>query len=109
MKKVKSGKIPTMFVKDTIEVTAPILSVIFNKSTRKGVFTKNLKIGKICPVYKGKGLKSDPDNYRSISVLPVIARVFEKLIHEQFFPISMTTCTKTSQDLGLNTQPSQHF
>ena len=40
MKNSKSGKIPTMFVKDTIEVTAPILSVIFNKSTRKGVFPK---------------------------------------------------------------------
>ena len=67
------------------QVTAPILSVIFNKSTRKGVFPKNLKIGKICPVYKGKGSKSDPDNYRPVSVLPVIARVIEKLIHEQLF------------------------
>ena len=86
MKNSKSGKIPTMFTKDTIEVTAPILSVIFNKSTRKGVFLKNLKIGKICPVYKGKGSKSDPDNYRPISVLSVIARVFEKLIHKQLFP-----------------------
>ena len=52
MKNRKSGKIPTMFVKDTIEVTAPILSVIFNKSTST----------------------------------PVIARVFEKLIHEQLLP-----------------------
>ena len=33
-----------------------------------------------------KSSKSDPDNYRPISVLPVIARVFEKLIHEQLFP-----------------------
>ena len=86
MKNIKSSKIPAMFVKDTIEVTAPILSVIFNKSTKKGVFPKNLKIGKICPVYKGKGSTSDPDNYRPISVLPVIARAFEKLINEQVFP-----------------------
>ena len=52
MKNSKSGKIPTVFVNDTIEVTAPILSVIFNKSTRKGVFPKNLQIGKICQVFK---------------------------------------------------------
>ena len=77
---------PTMFVKDTTEVTAPILSVRFDKSTRKGVFPKNLKTGKICPVYKGKGFRSDPENYRPISVLSVTARVFEKLIHEQLFP-----------------------
>ena len=44
------------------------------------------RIGKICPISKGKGSKSDPDNYRPISVLPVIARVFEKLIQEQIFP-----------------------
>ena len=37
--------------------------VTINKSTRKGVFPRNLKTGKICPVYKGKGSKTDPDNY----------------------------------------------
>ena len=53
MKNSKSGKIPTMFVKDTIEVTMfvkdtieVILSVIFTRSTRKGVFPRNLKTGK---------------------------------------------------------------
>ena len=32
-----------------------------------------------------KGSKSGSDNYRPISVISVIARVFEKLIHEQLF------------------------
>ena len=86
MKNSKSGKIATKFVKDTIEITAPMLSIIFNKSTKHGIFPKNLKIGKVCPIYKGKGSKSDPDNYRPISVLSVITRLFEKLIHEQLFP-----------------------
>ena len=63
-----------------------MLSIIFNKSTKHGIFPKNLKIGKVCPIYKGKGSKSDPDNYRPISLLSVIARLFEKLIHEQLFP-----------------------
>ena len=34
-------------------------------------------------MYKGKGSKSDPDNYRPISVLSAVARLFEKLVHEQ--------------------------
>ena len=63
-----------------------MLATIFNKSIQCGTFPNNLKIGKVCPVYKGKGSKSDPDNYRPISVLSVIARLFEKLIHEQLFP-----------------------
>ena len=62
-----------------------MLSIIFNKSISRGVFPKNLKIGKVCPIYKGKGSKSDPDNYRPITVLSVIARLFEKLVHEQLF------------------------
>ena len=32
-----------------------------------------------------QGSKSDPDNYRAITVLCVIARLLEKLIHEQLF------------------------
>ena len=86
MKNSKSGKIATRFVKETILITAPMLATIVNKSTQCSTFPNNLKIGKVCPVCKGKGSKSDPDNYRPISVLSVIARLFEKLIHEQLFP-----------------------
>ena len=85
MKNSKSGKIATKFVKDSVEITAPMLSIIFNRSISRGVFPKNLKIGKVYPIYKGKGSKSDPDNYRPITVLSVIARLFDKLVHEQLF------------------------
>ena len=86
MKNSRSGKVATKSVKDSIEITAPMLSIIFNKSISLGIFPDNLKIGKVCPIYKGKGSKSDPDNYRPITMLSVIARLFEKLIHEQLFP-----------------------
>ena len=86
MKNSKSGKIATRFVKDTILIIASLLATIFNKSAQCGTFPNNLKIGKVCPVYKGKGSKSDPDNYRPISVFSVIARLFKKLIHEKLFP-----------------------
>ena len=62
-----------------------MLATIFHKSTQCGTFPNNLKI-EVCTVYKGKGSKSDPDNYRPISELSVIARLFKKLIHEQHFP-----------------------
>ena len=34
-------------------------------------------------VWKGKGSKSEAGNYRPISVLPVLARVFERIIARQ--------------------------
>ena len=48
-----------------------------------GVFPDNLKIAAICLIYKGEGSKSSPNNYRPISVLPIVAQLFEKIIHNQ--------------------------
>ena len=67
MKNSKSGKIVTKFVKDTIEITAPMLSIIFNKSTKHGIFPKNLKIGKSALSTKEKAPNQTPitiDPYR---------------------------------------------
>ena len=109
MKNSKSGKIATKFVKDSIEITAPMLSIIFNKSISRGVFPKNLKISKVCPIYKEKGSKSDPDNYRPMIVLSVIARLFEKLVHEQLSYTSMIIYTKNNQASDLNIQHNPRF
>ena len=83
LKNSKSGELPSKFLKDAIDVVAPSLAVIFNRSFKEGIFPDNLKVARICPIYKGKGSKSDPDNYRPISVLSVVARLFEKLVHDQ--------------------------
>ena len=34
-------------------------------------------------IWKGKGAKNDPLNYRPISILPVLARMFERVIAKQ--------------------------
>ena len=83
IKNSKSGTLPGKFLKDTIYVVAPTLAFIFNWSLEEGIFPDNFKIARICPIYKGKGSKSNPDNYRPISVLSVVARLFEKLVHDQ--------------------------
>ena len=58
------------------------LSYIFNKSIVSAIFPDNWKNAKVFPVYKGNS-RNDPNNYRHISVLPVVAKVFEKLVFEQ--------------------------
>ena len=65
-------------VKDGVKCIDHVLSSVFNKSMESGVFPDNLKIATICPIYKGEGSKSSPNNCRPILVLPIVARLFEK-------------------------------
>ena len=85
LKTSRSGKIPTRFLKDGVKCIAHVLSSLLNKSMESGVFPDNLKIAAICPIYKGEGSKSRPNNYKRISVLPIVARLFEKIIHNQLY------------------------
>ena len=58
------------------------LTLIINQSLNSGIFPDKLKIAKVTPIYK-KGDKQIITNYRPISVLPVISKIFETVIHEQ--------------------------
>ena len=58
------------------------LNDLFNECVDKGTFPSNLKHANITPVFK-KGYKSSKDNYRPVSILPVISKIFEKLLCKQ--------------------------
>ena len=53
-----------------------------NLSIRSGVFPNDLKRAKIVPIYMKKA-KTEPGNYRPVSVLSVISKVLERVICEQ--------------------------
>ena len=44
----------------------------------------NLKVAKVVPIFKAR-MKDDPTNYRPISILSSVARVFEKIICDQLY------------------------
>ena len=49
-----------------------------------GLFPDELKVTKVIPLFKN-GNKSDMSNYRLISILPTLCRIFEKLIYKRFY------------------------
>ena len=73
-------KIPAVLIKWAAKVIAPLLVKIFNKCIELGQYPDILKIAKVTALFKG-GDKLEVDNYRSISVLTHINKIFEKLIH----------------------------
>ena len=64
-------------------ISAP-LSTIFNKSISSGIYPDLLKTARVTPIYK-KGAKSDPGNYRPISVLSQVNKIFEKVLHKRIY------------------------
>ena len=60
------------------------LTDIFHLSLASNVCPSDWKVAKVSPLFKS-GDQSDANNYRPISVLPTIARVFERLFFEQLY------------------------
>ena len=57
------------------------LTQIYNLSILQSKVLTDWKKGKISPINKGKGTKSDPSNYRPISVLPHLSKIIEKHVN----------------------------
>ena len=60
------------------------MAMLFNTSLETSIFPDIWKIARVAPIYK-EGDKSEKTNYRPISVLPVISRLFERLIYNQLY------------------------
>ena len=69
-------------MKASIESCYEVLTKLFNNTILTSSFPDKLKVVDVSPIFK----KHDPQrlkNYRPASVLPVVSRVFERLLHKQ--------------------------
>ena len=69
-----------------LKLASPIISKpiaeIINRSIVSQIFPNEWKIAKVIPLHK-KGPRNVLDNYRPISILPVVSKVYEKILYEQ--------------------------
>ena len=72
--------ISTKVVKDGGFVMVEIITLLFNLSISQGKFPDALKNAKVIPIHKDDS-RLETSNYRPISLLPTLSKIFEKLMY----------------------------
>ena len=72
--------IPGVILKKCADTLADPLSQIYNKSLTQGRLPTSWKSALVTPIYKGKGARSNPLNYRPISLTSIACKTMERLI-----------------------------
>ena len=75
--------IPAIVLKKCSAELSPVLSKLYNKCLAESCFPTHWKFSTVVPAYKNSGERSDPGNYRPISLLPITSKVFETLINNR--------------------------
>ena len=73
--------IPSRFVRDSASLIASPLAHV-NLSIIQGSFPDDLKSARVIPLYK-KSVKTEVGNYKPVSVLSIISKIFERVIYDQ--------------------------
>ena len=68
-----------------------------------GLFPQCLKIAKIAPFFKN-GDCSEPTNYRPISLLPAIGKLFEKLLYKRIYTFLSKNNTFSKTQFGFRSK-----
>ena len=76
--------ISTILLKQLAPILCKPLTLILNQSLLTGIFPDKLKLAKVIPVHKTDDTHLT-ENYRSISILPSISKVFEKSVFDQTY------------------------
>ena len=59
----------------------PLYVKLFNVNFKTGIFPNSWSLGIICPIYKNKGSKSKPENFRPITLLTCLGKLFSSILY----------------------------
>ena len=83
-KAYQNDNIPPQILKDNVDICKMVLSSDVKKCIYNGIFPNNLKHADITPTFKMIE-RLHKTNYRPISILPTLPKVYEKLFDNQIY------------------------
>ena len=92
-------KISAKLLRICADLIADSLLLIFNTSIATDIYPEEWKCSKVVPVFK-QGDRADLDNYRPISIIPVVAKVFERIIYDQLYVYLMANNLLSTHQSG---------
>ena len=97
--------ISNKFLKAVKCTIAPLLTDLVNRSIADGIYPKSLKTAKVIPIHKS-GDKSVCSNYRPISVLPTVGKIFEKILKSRIVDFLDKNSVFTDKQFGFRNKTS---
>ena len=66
------------------DILAPSRTFEFSQSISSAIVPIKWKLATVTPVFK-KGARKDVNNYRPISIIPAVVKIFERMIYNQLY------------------------
>ena len=93
--------IPRVVLKNCEPELSYILAELFNMCLKESCFPDCWKVSSVVPVFKNVGERSTAKNYRPVSFLFVVSKVFEKLVNNRILDHLVAFFLISSMVLGL--------
>ena len=71
------------FIKNSIDIIIPFYIKLFNRVLDTGEIPDDWLIGIIIPIYKNKGSRDDANNYRGITLLSCLGKLFTSILNHR--------------------------
>ena len=81
-KSAGKDKIPLRVIKDCLPAISPSVTSIINATLRSAQFPFAWKVAEVTPILKDSD-QEIPNNYRPISLLPLLSKIRERVAHDQ--------------------------
>ncbi|CAF1497459.1 unnamed protein product [Didymodactylos carnosus] len=82
--KASAPGLSARIVREAAPIISPIITYLFNESLKQELFPQKWKTGYVTAIFKS-GNPHEVNNYRPITLLPIISKVFERLIYRKVY------------------------